>query len=181
MSAVAVLSAKYLYKNLKSVFPILPAKTEEVPRMHEFILTLSKESFERIAEGGTPKSQAISKIGKLFLDFGLHAPTMAFPEIYGMMIEPTESYTKSELDRFTEVVKSIFTLINDAPEILTTAPHFTPVAKVDEVGANKNLQLFTSIERLPTLPENLIDPKELDAMKITDICHKIIEKHKEMA
>lgn len=181
MSAVAVLSAKYLYKNLKSVFPILPTQTEEVPRMHEFILTLSKESFERIAEGGTPKAQAIAKIGKLFLDFGLHAPTMAFPEIYGMMIEPTESYTKDELDRFTEVVKSIFTLINDAPEILTTAPHFTPVAKVDEVDANKNLQLFTPIEKLPALPENLIDPKELDAMNISDICQRIIEKHKEMA
>jgi len=181
MSAVAVLSAKYLYQNLKSVFPILPAQTEDVPRMHEFILTLSKESFERIAEGGTPKASAIAKIGKLFLDFGLHAPTMAFPEIYGMMIEPTESYTKDELDRFTEVVKSIFTLINDAPEILTTAPHFTPVAKVDEVGANKNLTLYTPIENLPELPRNFIDPKELDSMNISDICQRIIEKHKEMA
>ncbi len=181
MSAVAVLSAKYLYKNLKNVFPILPVNTEDVPRMHEFILTLSKESFERIAEGGTPKASAIAKIGKLFLDFGLHAPTMAFPEIYGMMIEPTESYTKSELDRFTEVVKSIFTLINDAPEILTTAPHFTPVAKMDEVDANKNLQLFTPIEKLPELPKNLIDPKELDSMNISDICQRIIEKHKDMA
>lgn len=181
MSAVAVLSAKYLYQNLKSVFPILPVQTEDVPRMHEFILTLSKESFERIAEGGTPKASAIAKIGKLFLDFGLHAPTMAFPEIYGMMIEPTESYTKDELDRFTEVVKSIFTLINDAPEILTTAPHFTPVAKVDEVGANKNLSLYSPIEKLPELPRNLIDPKELDSMNISDICQRIIEKHKEMA
>ncbi|TNE99018.1 MAG: aminotransferase class V-fold PLP-dependent enzyme [Deltaproteobacteria bacterium] len=181
MSAVAVVSAKYLYKDLKSVFPILPINTEDVPRMHEFILTLSKESFDRIAEGGTPKASAIAKIGKLFLDFGLHAPTMAFPEVYGMMIEPTESYTKSELDRFTEVVKSIFNLINDAPEILTTAPHFTPVGKVDEVDANKNLQLFTPIEKLPELPRNLIDPKELDSMNIADICQRIIEKHKEMA
>ena len=41
-----------------------------------------------------PKIQAIPQIGKLFLDFGFHAPTVAFPEIFGLMIEPTESYTK---------------------------------------------------------------------------------------
>ncbi|MCO4794260.1 MAG: aminomethyl-transferring glycine dehydrogenase subunit GcvPB [Bacteriovoracaceae bacterium] len=180
MSAVAVLSAKYLYKKLKTVFPILPAETDNVPRMHEFILTLSKESFDRISEGGTTKATAIAKIGKLFLDFGLHAPTMAFPEIYGMMIEPTESYTKAELDRFSEIVSSIFNLINETPEILTTAPHFTPVGKVNEVDANKNLNLAGTISSLPSLPEGFINPKEMDTMSISEICQKIVSKHKEL-
>src|SRR5690606_25209395 len=114
MSAFAVLSAQYLFKKLKDTFPTLPAETSTA-RMHEFILTLSPETFKRIEAAGTPKASAIAKIGKLFLDFGLHAPTVAFPEQFGLMIEPTESFTKAELDRFCDVVGAIHTLIHDHP------------------------------------------------------------------
>ena len=55
--------------------------------MHEFIITLSDETFKKITDSGIPKSQIIGKLGKLFLDFGIHAPTVSFPNL-GLMIEP---------------------------------------------------------------------------------------------
>jgi glycine dehydrogenase len=177
MSGVAVLAARYLYEKLKVTFPSLPENAENETRMHEFILTISKETFDRINAGGTPKAQAIAKIGKLFLDFGLHAPTVAFPEIYGLMIEPTETYSKKELDRFIEVVLAINNLINETPYILTTAPHFTPIKKVDEVDANKNLNFMERLNHLPHLHQNIIDPIKLSKMDIKDVCLEIQKAH----
>jgi glycine dehydrogenase len=181
MAAIAVLSAGYLYKQLNDIYPTLPEGSGHVPRMHEFILTLDKDLFDRIARAGTPKAQAIAKIGKLFLDFGMHAPTVAFPEIYGMMIEPTESFSKDELDRFVQVVRSIHTLISEHPEVLTTAPHFTPVKKVDEVLANKNLILFEKLTGLPPLRENPVDPRALNKVAVGDLCEQIIQAHRKLA
>jgi len=180
MSGVSVLSARYLYNKLKPIYPSLPENCENEPRMHEFILTISKETFERIEKGGTPKAQAIAKIGKLYLDFGLHAPTVAFPEIYGLMIEPTESYSKAELDKFVEVVRSINQLINETPEVLTTAPHFTPIKKIDEVDANKNLILFENLRNFPVLYQNIIDPIKLSKMNVADVCSEIERAHKKI-
>ncbi len=180
MSAVAVLAARYLFEKLKPTFPSLPEGCENEPRMHEFILTISKETFDRIEKSGTPKAQAIAKIGKLFLDFGLHAPTVAFPEIYGLMIEPTESYSKLELDRFVEVVNSILNLINETPEVLKTAPHFTPVKKVNEVEANKTLQFMEELDALPNLHSNIIDPIKLSKMKVNDVCNQILTAHQSL-
>lgn len=177
MSGVAVLSARYLYEKLKPTFPSLPEGCENEVRMHEFILTISKDTFARIEMGGTPKAQAIAKIGKLFLDFGLHAPTVAFPEIYGLMIEPTESYSKAELDRFVEVVNAIQELINETPHVLRTAPHFTPVKKVDEVDANKSLTFMEELKVLPTLYSNVIDPLKLSKMDISEVGHLILQAH----
>jgi glycine dehydrogenase len=145
--------------------------------MHEFILTLTKDTFARIEAGGTPKAQSIAKVGKLFLDFGLHAPTVAFPEIYGLMIEPTESYSLAELDRFVDVVNAIFELINETPHVLRSAPHFTPIRKVDEVEANKALTFKEELHKLPTLFANVIDPIKLSKMSITDINHAILNAH----
>ncbi|MBY0413116.1 MAG: hypothetical protein K2Q18_03075, partial [Bdellovibrionales bacterium] len=177
MSGVAVLAARYLYQKLKSTYPSLPENAENETRMHEFILTISKETFDRINAGGTPKAQAIAKIGKLFLDFGLHAPTVAFPEIYGLMIEPTETYSKGELDRFVDVVMAINNLINETPFILTTAPHFTPIKKVDEVDANKNLNFKENLTQLPHLHQNIIDPIKLSKMDILAVCAEIQKAH----
>ncbi|RLA63160.1 MAG: glycine dehydrogenase [Epsilonproteobacteria bacterium] len=179
MSAVAVLSARYLFENLKTIYPTLPIGAEDQTRMHEFIITIEPELFKRIEESGTPKTQAIARIGKLFLDFGLHAPTVAFPEIFGLMIEPTESFSKNELDRFNEVVSAIHKILFETPEVLTSVPHFTPIRKVDEVGANKNLILFEKITKLPKVLKNKIDPSELSQMNIGDICQKILKAHQE--
>jgi glycine dehydrogenase len=177
MSGVAVLAARYLYEKLRPTFPSLPEGCENEVRMHEFILTISKDTFARIETGGTPKAQAIAKIGKLFLDYGLHAPTVAFPEVYGLMIEPTESYSLAELDRFVDVVNAILEMINETPYVLRTAPHFTPVKKVDEVDANKTLNFAEELHQLPTLYTNVMDPIALSKMSISDINHAILNAH----
>ena len=176
MSAVAVLSARYLYSNLRETYPTLPTNDNE-NKMHEFIITLSQDSFKRIEDAGIPKAQIIAKIGKLFLDFGIHAPTVAFPEQFGLMIEPTESFDKGELDRFSEVVKSIYQLIHDSPQVLKTAPHFTPVAKVDEVSANKNLIFCDPKLELPVLHPNKKEVSEFKELPIGEICKEILGSH----
>lgn len=178
MSAVAVLSARYLYSKLSKLYPSLPVGGTKAPRMHEFILTLPDETFKKIEAAGTPKSGAIARVGKLFLDFGLHAPTVAFPEVYGLMIEPTESYTKAELDRFIEVVATIKMLIEEHPEVLTTAPHFMPIIKVDEVEANKSLVLSEKITTLPTIAKESVDRELLKKLDPKMIAMKILEAHK---
>lgn len=177
MSAIAVLSARYLYHKLAKTYPILPAGSEQSTRMHEFIVTLPKETFDKIEKAGTPKANTIARVGKLFLDFGLHAPTVAFPEVYGLMIEPTESFTKAELDRFCEIVVAIFNLINEKPEILRTVPHFTPIDRVDEVEANKTLVLSEKVTKLSEIYPNRVAPEKLNKMGVFDICKMIIDAH----
>jgi glycine dehydrogenase len=177
MSTVAVLSSQYLFHKLKDLFPTLPSRNETQSRLHEFIITLTDDMFEKIEKAGVAKNQTIAKIGKLFLDFGLHAPTVAFPEQFGLMIEPTESFTKKELDRFIDVLKVMHQIINETPEVLATTPHFTPIFKVDEVGANKSLVLSEKIEALPTLEDNTINPHELNSMELQKVREEIIKAH----
>ena len=175
MASVAVLSSVYLFNKIKDTYPTLPREAEKVPRMHEFIITLAPEDFENITKVGIPKSQVIGKLGKLFLDFGMHAPTVSFPEPFGLMIEPTESYTKSELDRFTDVLKGIKTIIKDHPEVLNTVPHFTPVKKVNELKANKELVLIDNFNTLPKLPTDDISALNLQNMPIQEVISEIIK------
>lgn len=175
MSAMAVLSARYVARQLEETFPFLPPKTGDVPRMHEFIITLPEELFKKIEEAGVPRANIIPRVGKLFLDFGYHAPTVAFPEVFGLMIEPTESYTRAELDRFSQTVREICRLIDDHPEVLKTAPHFTPIDRVDEVAANRELLVSEPIRDLPRLPGNRIPPSALVKMDLAELREKIIE------
>lgn len=177
MSGIAVLSAVYLYKKLVNDFPILPKGSIDTPRMHEFILTISDETFDLLAKNGTPKANAIARIGKLFLDFGFHAPTVAFPEQYGLMLEPTESFTKEELDKFADMVKSILNLVKNQPQILTTVPHFTPVAKVDELAANKT-PIMRDIEiQLDPILEDKISAAKLRNLDLDKVQSEILSAH----
>lgn len=175
MASVAVLASRYLLSRLKEHYSTLPAYGESAPRMHEFILTLSDKEFTFLEEAGISKNKAIPQIGKLFLDFGFHAPTVAFPEIFGLMIEPTESFTKSELDRFADAVIAIKELILENPKVLISAPHFTPIDKVDEVSANRTLVLREPIQHLPALPYNRIKNSTLMNLSIEDIKNKVID------
>lgn len=178
MSQMAVLSARYLHQSLKDHYPCLPAEADNVPRMHEFILTLSPEAFKHIEASGTAKANTIARIGKLFLDFGFHAPTVAFPEQYGLMIEPTETYSKSELDQFADIVIKISKLLNDHPEVLKTVPHFTPIDRVDEVAANKTPQFAEKITRkLPEIIKDRYEASDLRALSAGDTCELIIKTH----
>jgi glycine dehydrogenase len=178
MSAVAVLSARYLYERLKKTYPILPEASEATPRMHEFIVTLSGQTFDHIASSGTPKANVIARIGKLFLDFGFHAPTVAFPEQYGLMIEPTESFTKKELDDFAQTVEEIHKMVETSPEVLKTVPHFTPIDRVDEVSANKDIKVSEKItEMLPQILKDRLSSGELKTLDGAQVKTKIEQAH----
>jgi glycine dehydrogenase len=173
MAAVAVLAARYLHHRLKAHFPTLPPETPDTPRMHEFIITLPEATFTQLEAIGISRTRAIGPFGKLFLDFGFHAPTVSFPEAQGLMIEPTESYTKAELERFADAVIMMLQLVNEQPTILHTVPHFTPVDRIDDVRANKHLVLN---ERLTTLPEvlpNRLSPEQLAQMPLEAIADAI--------
>ncbi len=177
MSSMAVLSARYLYKRLSGHYKMLPEKTV-MPVMHEFIITLPDPLFRKIEEVGIPKAKVISRVGKLFLDFGFHAPTVSFPEIFGLMIEPTESYSLKELDRFADAIIAIKELLEESPEVLKTVPHFTPIDMVDEVSANKNIVLTGSLKELPEIFENRISPEKIGKTTLGEIKLNIIEAHK---
>jgi glycine dehydrogenase len=94
------------------------------------------------------------------------------------MIEPTESYTKSELDRFADAVITIKEIISECPEAFKTAPHFTPIDRVDEVGANRNLTLFERLDHLPSLHINRIHPSTLNQLQVSEIKNRILERIK---
>ncbi|MGA1205089.1 MAG: aminomethyl-transferring glycine dehydrogenase subunit GcvPB [Opitutales bacterium] len=174
MTGMAVLSARYCFERLRKSYPTLPAGATGAPRMHEFILTLEEEDFQRIEAAGTPRALAITRVGKLFLDFGFHAPTVAWPETFGLMIEPTESYSKAELDRFCDAVLAIHRIIREHPEVLTKVPLFTPVDRVDEVEANRKILLSEPVAELPEILENRLSPAEIAQLPIEDIYRKIV-------
>jgi glycine dehydrogenase len=173
MSAVAVLAARYVHHRLRDHFPTLPPETDDSPRMHEFIITLPEVTFEKLEAAGISRTKAIGRFGKLFLDFGFHAPTVSFPEAQGLMIEPTESYTKAELDRFAEAVILMLQLVNEQPTILQTVPHFTPVGRIDEVEANRHLILNQPLTVLPEVLPNRIAPDQLAQMPLNAIADTI--------
>ena len=175
MSAIAVLSARYLHEQLREEYATLPIGSDAEPRMHEFILTLKTEDFAALESVGLRKTDAAPRIGKLFLDFGFHAPTVAWPEPLGLMIEPTESYSKAELDRFAEAVKAILRLIKEHPQALISAPHFTCIDRVEEVEANRDVCLSESLKTLPPLNVARIHSSELAKMAVNEIYTKIVE------
>ena len=175
MTATAVLSARYCFNRLKQAYPTLPSGSDETPRMHEFILTLEEADFQAIEKSGTPRALAITRVGKLFLDFGFHAPTVAWPETFGLMIEPTESYSMAELDHFCEAVLAIREMVRHHPEVLLKVPVFTPVDRVDEVEANRNLCLSEPLQTLPDIPVNRLDPKKILQLPVDEIARRILE------
>ena len=174
MSAMAVLSSRYLFEKLRGDYLTLPLGSGNEPRMHEFIITLDGTDFYRLEKAGVSKAAAIPRVGKLFLDFGFHAPTVAWPEVFGLMIEPTESYSMAELDRFAEAVMAIRKLILENPEALARTPCFTPVDRIDETAANRQLCLFEPLESLPPINENRLDPGEMASLSIAEIYEKIL-------
>lgn len=175
MSATAVLSARYLQMQLTNDYALLPNGADSEPRMHEFIVTPLPKHYAQLEAVGLRKADSAQRIGKLFLDFGFHAPTVAWPEPLGLMIEPTESYTKSELDRFAQAVQAISKLILDHPEALLTAPHFTPIDRVEEVEANRDVCLSEPMDTLPPINAPRIPSAELAQMPVDKIYTKIVE------
>lgn len=174
MTAVAVLSARYCFEQLRTTYPTLPSEAQATPRMHEFILTLEEADFDRLEEAGIPRALIITRFGKLFLDFGFHAPTVAWPETLGLMIEPTESYSKAELDRFCEAVIAMRRLVREHPQALASVPLFTPVDRVDEVEANRKVIVREDLKELPKTHPNRLKPAEIGSLPISEVYEKIV-------
>jgi glycine dehydrogenase subunit 2 len=80
-------------------------------------------------------------IAKRLLDYGFHPPTMSFPLIVhgALMIEPTESVPPEEIGAFCDAMLAIAREVEESPELVQTAPHDTPVRRVDEVRAARQL------------------------------------------
>ncbi len=130
ISEIAISNANYMMHKLRDVFELAYDRT----CMHEFVLSAQKQK-----EQGTNALH----IAKRLLDFGFHSPTMYFPLIVkeALMIEPTESENKETMDRFISVMKQIAEEVESNPELVHSAPHSTPVGKVDETYANRNLNV----------------------------------------
>jgi glycine dehydrogenase subunit 2 len=105
---------------------------------HEFIVTLKRQK-EKL--GVTAMDFA-----KRLLDYNMHAPTTYFPLLVPecLLIEPTETETREELDAFVDAMVSILKEAETDPELLHEAPHTQPVRRLDEVRAAKQLDLAWS-------------------------------------
>jgi len=128
---VAILSANYMAKRLEKYYPVLYTGTSGLVA-HEFILDL--RPFKE-----TTGIEAMD-VAKRLMDYGFHAPTVSFPVAGTLMIEPTESETRAELDRFCDALISIHAEIQDIVEgrqprtnnLLKNAPHTAQVVAADE-------------------------------------------------
>jgi glycine dehydrogenase len=130
----AILNANYLKDRLKKHFPVLyQGKGGRVG--HEFILSMKQFKEEAGVE--------VSDIAKRLMDYGFHAPTVSFPVHDTLMIEPTESESKAELDRFVDALISIRHEIDEIiagtsdrkDNVLKNAPH-TAAAVVSDQWAH---------------------------------------------
>jgi glycine dehydrogenase subunit 2 len=74
------------------------------------------------------------------IDYGFHPPTMSFPLVApgAIMIEPTESESREELDLFIDAMRSIATECQETPELVKTAPHNARLGRLDETAAARN-------------------------------------------
>ncbi len=126
-SEIAVLNSNYMKKKL------VESKRYELPykqlRKHEFVLSCEKLKQE--------KNLRALDVAKRLLDYGLHPPTIYFPLIVkeALMIEPTESEPKNELDKY---VDALIKIADENPDVVKNAPNNTSVRRIDDVGATKN-------------------------------------------
>ncbi|HEX3396109.1 MAG TPA: aminomethyl-transferring glycine dehydrogenase subunit GcvPB [Steroidobacteraceae bacterium] len=129
----AALNANYLMKRLQALG--FEAAYPKRRASHEFIITLKQEQ----------KAYHVSAmdVAKRLLDYGFHAPTTYFPLLVPecLLIEPTETEAKEDLDRFCDALASIREEMQHDPEKLTSAPHTMPVRRLDDVRAAKQLDL----------------------------------------
>jgi glycine dehydrogenase subunit 2 len=120
----AVLNANYIRKGIEGAYE-LPYAT---PTMHEVVFSDRTQA---------KKGVKTMDIAKRLIDYGFHPYTTAFPLIVpgALMIEPTESESKEELDLFIEAMKSIAAEVEEDPQTVLSAPHSTRVSRLDETAA----------------------------------------------
>jgi glycine dehydrogenase subunit 2 len=129
----AVLNANYIRARLKGTYH-LPFSH---PTMHEVIFD---DQSQQQASGGKVRTLDIAK---RLIDYGFHPPTIYFPLIVhgALMIEPTETESRQELDAFIEAMKAIDRESREDPDLVTSAPHHTPVGRLDEASAARKPKL----------------------------------------
>ena len=124
---LATLNANYIKESLKDVYELPIAGL----CCHEFVF-----------DGLKDKSTGVTTmdVAKRLLDYGYHAPTIYFPLLFheSLMIEPTENESKETLDGFIAVMRKIAEEAKTDPELVKSAPHTTPIGRVDDVLAAKH-------------------------------------------
>lgn len=129
-SVNAVLNANYLRASLQDDYKV----AVDEPCMHEVIFAGLKDRVNDIST---------LDVAKRIIDYGYHPPTIYFPLIVdsSLMVEPTETESKETLDAYIEVMKQIAKEAKETPELLKDAPHHSPVRRLDEALAARQLVL----------------------------------------
>lgn len=124
VAEIAVLNANYIRARLKSAYHL----PYDAPSLHEVVFSDKRQ---------TPRDVHTLDIAKRLMDYGFHPPTIYFPLIVAgaLMIEPTETEPKEELDAFCEAMLAIARECEETPELVRSAPHTTPVRRLDEARA----------------------------------------------
>jgi hypothetical protein len=120
----AVLNANYIRKKLEDLYE-LPYTT---PSMHEVVFSDRRQLRNGVRTGD---------IAKRLIDYGFHPYTVSFPLIVpgALMIEPTESESREELDLFVDAMRQIAREVEENPQMVLDAPHSTRVSRLDETTA----------------------------------------------
>ena len=121
---LAVLNANYIRARLKGAYHL----PYDSPTLHEVVFSDKKQTEHEVHT---------LDIAKRLMDYGFHPPTIYFPLIVSgaLMIEPTETEPKEELDAFCNAMLAIARECEERPELVRSAPHTTPVRRLDEARA----------------------------------------------
>ncbi len=130
MSDVAVLYANYVRHRLAGAYHL----PYDSPTLHEVVFDDTRQTKREVHN---------TDIAKRLLDYGFHPPTMSFPLIVhgALMIEPAESVSPEEIEIFCDAMLAIAKEAEENPELVRSAPHDTPVSRVDEVRAARKLKV----------------------------------------
>ena len=123
-SQLAVLNANYIKEQLKDIYHL----PHDRPCMHEVVFN---------DQNLAPYKITTLDVAKRLMDYGFHPPTVYFPLVVpgAIMIEPTETECKQDIDLFIETMRQIAQEAKDNPELLTSAPHHSKVRRLDETTA----------------------------------------------
>jgi glycine dehydrogenase subunit 2 len=127
LAETAVLNANYIRKSLEGVYHLKFAS----PSLHECVFSDDIQKEHGVAN---------IDIAKRLIDYGIHPPTMSFPLIVhgALMIEPTETESKPDLDAFIAAMKAIAREAVETPDVVKSAPHDSYVRRLDETAAARN-------------------------------------------
>lgn len=135
VSEAAVLNANYLLERLGDTFELPYGRR----CLHEFVLSARRQARQGVRT---------LDIAKRLIDYGFHSPTIYFPLIVpeALMIEPPETESRETLDAFAQALRDIAREAEEQPELVTSAPHDTPVRRLDEATAARRPRLKWEVE-----------------------------------